>query len=344
VTPELQKLEPYDAIKFYLQDRQAELRESSLESHEYRLTPLAEWIKNHDEIEYLCDLQGRHLAAFKRHRSETIAPNTLQSQMNTVRKFVEFLEAIDAVRGGMSDKVRVPSVEQRAKKTRVDRERAEAILEYLDTYHYASRKHALFALLWHTGCRIGGVRVLDLRDLVLDDPERAHVKFRHRPDSGTPLKNGDDGERNAGLKEWCADVLADYVDERRQSSTDDHGRAPLFTTRQGRISEGWIRREIYALTQPCMVGECPHDRDPETCEAITGPPSRCPSKRPPHDVRRGAVSDHLARGWPIDDVAERVNATPRVLRAHYDVRTEREAMLSRSPLLEAEDDGPKSDD
>jgi len=230
--------------------------------------------------------------------------------MSTLRQFVRFLESINAVRDDLSKKVRVPTVEQRARKERIDREQAERILDYLGTYQYASRQHALFAYVWHTGARIGGVRTVDLRDLALDDGEQPHIKLRHRPGRGTPLKNGYDGERNVGLREWAASVLRDYVDERRTPQTDDDGHQPLFTTRQGRISEGWVRREFYDVTE-----------------------EHADEKHPPHDVRRGAISDHLARGWPIDDLGERVNATPAVLRKHYDVRDAREAMLSRADLL-----------
>jgi site-specific recombinase XerD len=331
---DLQDLEPSRAIQMYLDERAAELRDSTLESHEYRLTPFAQWCES-EGIESLADLTGRDVHEFKSHRQGDVAPQTLQSQMSTLRQLMRFAERIDAVPSSFAEKVHVPSVEQTSRETRIDRERAETILDYLGTYEYASRQHALFALTWHTGMRIGGLRTLDLRDLELEDAEQPHLRLRNRPPK-TPLKNGDDGDRNVGLKPWCVAILEDYLDERRESAVDDDGRAPLFTTSRGRISEGWIRREFYDMTQPCMVGECPHDRDPETCDGVTGYPSQCPSVRPPHDVRRGSISDHLARGWPLDDVAERVDATPRVLRKHYDVRSEQEAMLSRSDLLTEE--------
>ncbi|GGM56647.1 hypothetical protein [Halarchaeum rubridurum] len=98
---------------------------------------------------------------------------------------------------------------------------------------------------------------------------------------------------------------------------------------------GWLRTTSYNLTQPCLIGDCPHDRDPATCDAADGREyaSKCPSVRPPHDIRRGSISDHLRRGWPIQELAERVNATPKVIRKHYDVRRARESMLTRSELL-----------
>jgi site-specific recombinase XerC len=338
MTDDLQRLDPREGIDLYLGDREPELREATLESHEYRLTPFASWMGEQGDLDSLADVRGRHLATFKRERQPEVAPNTLQSQMSTLRQFVRFLESIDAVRPGLSEQVRVPSVEQEARTSRVDRDRARRILDHLSKYRFASREHAIFALVWHTGLRIGGVRALDLDHLALDDDRQPHIEVRHTANE-TPLKNGLDGERDVGLKPWCVEVIREYVDERREPCPSDrHGRTPLFTTTEGRISEGWIRRTFYQVTQPCMVGECPHEgKEPDTCDWTDRRPSKCPSVEPPHNVRRGAISDHLARGWPIDDLAERVNATPRVIRKHYDVRSTREAMLSRADLLSEEE-------
>jgi site-specific recombinase XerD len=327
-------LDPWEAIEMYLADREAELRDSTLESHEYRLVPFARFCDEQGLA--LADLDGRDLQAFKQSRVDDVAPKTLQSQMSTLRQFTRFLESIEAVPSDLSEKVRVPSVEQVTRESRIERDRAERILDYLGTYEYASRNHAMFAFAWHTGARLGGIRAVDLRDCALDDDEQPHVKLRHRTGTDTPLKNGDDGERNVGLKPWCASILRDYVDERRAAVADDHGREALFTTPQGRISENYLRVTFYHQTHPCAIGQaCPHDRDEADCEALKENTcgAQCPDALPPHDVRRGSISDHLQRGWPIEDLAERVNASPKVIRAHYDVRGEREAMLARSTLL-----------
>ena len=311
---DLRALSPADAVEMYLADREGELRDASLESHKYRLTPFAQWC-DAEGITDLRDVTGRDLHAFKQYRREDVKLVTLQSQLNTLRKYLEFAASIDAVPGDLPDKVRIPTPETRARQTRVHRDRAEDLLDYLDTYHYATRQHALFALVWHTAKRIGGLRALDLDDLALDDPEQPHVELRHRRDTDTPLKNGNDGERDVGLKSWCVSILRDYIDERRNDVTDDHGRDPLFTTIHGRVSEGWVRREFYSVTE----------RDGG-------------ERRPPHDVRRGSISDHLRRGWPIEELSERVNATPRIIRQHYDVRSTREALLTRSTLLQDQEE------
>lgn len=334
-------LDPREAHERYLDDRRGDVREKTLEAHTYRVSTFLDWLEGED-VEDLTDLNGRHLHDYKVYRRDVdeVATTTLQSQLSTIRQFLRFCRDIDAVPHELPEKVRPPTPENDSRDTRVRRDHAESVLDHLDTFRYASRDHALFAVAWHTGCRMGGLRALDVDDVVLDDPDLPHLQFRHRRGRGTPLKNGSDGERDVALAGWVADLLDDYLDECRNDIEDDHGRRPLFTTAQGRLSEGWLRTTMYQLTKPCLAGECPHDRDPSECDAATGIEyvSKCPSVRPPHDVRRGSISDHLRRGWPIEQLAERINATPRVIRKHYDVRSTRESMLTRRDVLGGEAD------
>jgi len=68
------------------------------------------------------------------------------------------------------------------------------------------------------------------------------------------------------------DVIDDYVEMYRHDITDDHGREPLITTEQGRPVRSNIRGHINSMTRPCVyAGRCPHDRDPDSCEAAAQP-------------------------------------------------------------------------
>ena len=332
---DLRPLAPADAKEMYLADREGDVRDATLEAHHYRLKAFVEWCAE-NAIDDLRDLSGRDLFAFKSDRADDLAQTSLQGQLSTLRVFLRFAADVDAVEPQLAEKVRPPTPEDDTRERRVERDDADAILNHLRRYEYASRDHALMLTAWHTAARIGGLRALDVDDVALDDPEQPHLRFRHRRDTGEPLKNGTDGNRDVAIAPHVVDVLRDYIDERREDVEDDHGRRPLFTTTQGRLSEGWLRQTVYALTRPCETGECPHDRDPESCDAATvrDRVSTCPSTRSPHDVRRGSISDHLARGWPIEELSERVNATPKVIRKHYDVRRARESMLTRSELLD----------
>ncbi|GGM46441.1 hypothetical protein GCM10009006_29620 [Haloarcula argentinensis] len=84
-----------------------------------------------------------------------------------------------------------------------------------------------------------------------------------------------------------------------------------------------------------MVGECPHDEDPKTCDYMkVRNASECPSSHSPHGIRRGALTRMLRQGTPEEVVGDRSNVSRDVLEQHYDRRTERERMELRRDLLE----------
>jgi len=132
------------------------------------------------------------------------------------------------------------------------------------------------------GWRSGTLRSFDLEDYNRDD---AALDAVHRPEQDTPLKNGTGGERMIALGERQAWMLDDYIDGPRIDKQDDYRRNPLTTTTHGRPSTSTIRDTIYRLTRPCIYGGCPHDRDPEVCEATeVDHASKCPSSRSPHEL------------------------------------------------------------
>ncbi len=235
-------------------------------------------------------------------------------------------------------------VPELSKKERVNTEtlpaqRALPILENLERYEYASREHVSFMLFWRTTMRLGAIYGLDLRDLyleeedlerlrnqlledgftpavvedVVDDAETPFVFPRHRPETGTTLKNGYDGERVINISEDTAEVLRAYIRVNRNDIEDEHGRKPLLTSKKGggRLADSSIRNWMYILTQPCnWGGECPHDRDPEECVAREhGKGSKCPSARSPHKIRTGSYTWHRDRGWPRRDLEEKANTS-----------------------------------
>lgn len=143
--------------------------------------------------------------------------------------------------------------------------------------------------------------------------------FRHRPETGTPLKIKMAGERPVGLHLKTAEALKTYIREHRYHKRDDYGRQPLLSTLRGRPSGSSVRTWSYLATLPCQHGPCPHGKDPDECdwtEYVHS--SNCPSSRSPHPIRTGAITWILNQGWPPEDVAERVNADVRTIESHYD--------------------------
>lgn len=179
--------------------------------------------------------------------------------------------------------------------------------------------------------------LVDVEDVHEDD---GYVEFKHRPAEGTRLKNGFDGERanalGTVLGTSVAEVVGDYIRENRVELTDQHGRRPLFTTERGRMAKSTIQRNVYRLTQPCFVGECPvEETDLETCEALAhGHESKCPDSLSPHRIRTGAITHMRESGMGVDAVSERVDATAETIREHYDRSDERDLMEHRRTEVE----------
>lgn len=320
---------PKEAVELHLdklQDTSAEWTETSHRSH---LRAWVEWCREEGGIDSMDELTARDIYEFRRWRrdggyskgNDEIAPRTLHTALSTVRAFLRTCASIEAVPEDLYERVQLPSLSrnEQISDSWLPPERVTPILDYLDSYQYASRDHVVWVLVWHTGARLGGIRALDLGDVELEGSEPG-LTYRHRPGTGTPLKNDDKGERYNRISRRVATVLGDYIDGPRKDVVDDNGRRPLVTTEHGRISPTCIRNAFYRWTRPCFVGEeCPHDEDPETCEytKYVGM-TKCPSARSPHDVRKGRVTKYRHDGVPRGVVADRLDCSEEVLDMHYD--------------------------
>ncbi|PSQ40372.1 integrase, partial [Halobacteriales archaeon SW_12_71_31] len=132
-----------------------------------------------------------------------------------------------------------------------------------------------------------------------------------------------------------ARVVQDYIDGPRPSVSDRYDRVPLFASQYGRMARSTVRDVFYRVTRPCWLGrECPHDRDPDECEAaeMKGA-SKCPSSRAPHDARSGRVTYYRRNDTPRRIVKDRLDASEDILDEHYDRRGEREKSNQRYDYL-----------
>ena len=327
---------PTDAVELYLDHRRGDLASASLQSHEYRLNPFLRWCERED-IQSMETLSGRDLAAYKAWRRDdgNLAPATLKTQMDTIRVFIRFCESIEAVPENLHEKVLSPTLKARENQRdeRIKPERAKEILSFLGRYRYASLGHVIMALLWRTGIRLGGIRGIDLNDY---KPDRSRIELYHRPESDTPLKNQTEGERYLALKTKTCELLDDWIEYNRPDVTDDYGREPLLASNHGRLSRASTRRYVYRLTRPCEIGECPHGRNPDTCEATGNgghAASKCPSSHGTHAIRRGSITHFLASDVPEEVVCDRMNVSRDVLDDHYDRRPEEQKVEQRRGYL-----------
>lgn len=343
LTTDLAEISPEEAIEMYLADREQELRGTSIDTIRSALRFFKRWCEK-EEIENLNDLTGRHLHRYRIWRrdeaptkTDTLSKWTEKSQQKILKRFVRYCEQINAVTPDLHSKVRIPSVpdDEVARSDTITTEEAQEILRYLSDFEYASLEHVTWLLLAETGGRIGMLVALDVDDYRPEE-NPPHLRVRHRPESGTKLKNGANGERLVAISRNVCSVIDDYLENNRPDVVDDHGRVPLLATVHGRIAKGTVRKYVYMWSRPCAVGNgCPHDRDPENCEAIkANSASKCPSSKSPHAIRRGYISHQLSTGVERSFVGGRCDVSDEVIETHYDARDEYEKMETRRKALD----------
>jgi integrase len=331
-------LEPIDsqtALELYLADKSNDLAAASLRAHKYRLGHFVRWC-NEQNLTNLNDLTGRRLHEYRlwRRNEGDLSKVSEKTQMDTLRVFVRWLESMDGVETDLSEKVLSPTItpKENARDVMLDADRAEDVLTHLEKYEYATLQHVSTALMWHTMMRVGAVHALDLSDY---NPSDQYIEVNHRPDTGTAIKNKEDGERLVALSKRICELLNDWIDDRRPDTVDDYERKPLLTTSQGRAHKTTLRDYVYRYTRPCVYGEiCPHDRDPAECVATERDhASKCPSSVSPHAIRRGSITNSLNEDMPEKVVSDRANVSQAVIDQHYDRRTEREKMEQRRKFI-----------
>ncbi|QDX40537.1 site-specific integrase [Salarchaeum sp. JOR-1] len=331
---DLEPLTPAEGKALFQENRRGEVSDATLRSHGYRVERFVEWCDAND-IENLNELSGRDLQRYKMSRKSEVKKTTLKSQLDTLRVFLRFCESIDAVRDGLAESVIIPRLEpdERSSDAILHPDRAQHILEFLDKYEYATPQHTILRLLWESGARTGSIRALDLDDV---HTQAGYASIRHRPETDTPLKNGEGGERDIALSAAACATIDDYVETYRHDVTDDHGREPLLTTKFGRMTVNTFRYHVYQLSRPCMAGrECPHGRDPDECEAteIRHAASKCPDSVSPHAVRSGAITHFLSEDTPDGVVSDRMDVSQAVLDRSYDKRSLQQKMQQRREHL-----------
>ncbi len=335
---------PEEAVKRYLRRRSNELAETSIATHRSSLNHFTRWCEIED-IDNLNDLNGRNIQEYLDWRVEEapttvdeLAPKSEKTQIDITRKFIEICVAIDAVSAGLHE--RIPSFrisnEDEICEEILERDRVEEVLDYLETYHFASRAHIIWLLLAEFGPRIGGLRSFDLEDFL---PDEKALKLRNRPDKGTRLKNGDASERSVALlNDKSVEAIQAFIDEQRVDVTDKYDRQPLLTTKNGRIGKSTVRKIVYKWSCPTTIGnECEHDEEMTTSNAW-----RCSNNVSAHPIRRGTITHLLRNKIPINVLSSRFDVTPQVIKKHYDGRDEGERRNTRRRVITDHLDGEDS--
>ncbi|MFK5604455.1 tyrosine-type recombinase/integrase [Haloferax volcanii] len=202
---------------------------------------------------------------------------------------------------------------------RISEERAEEILGDLAEFEYASRKMVEFLLIYHVGFRKSGLLSINCSDV---KPDRGIIEVRNQPEErGIRLKRGNKGERDVNISQGVMRVVTSYIEERRTTPKDDTD--ALLTSWKGRINEATLYRDIAGLSK---CGDCTDDDGNHLTNQNA---SECPESIGPHDLRRTAITVMRGKGMTWETISGRVNATPDVLRQHYDSPTHEEAAKRR---------------
>lgn len=327
MTQGLEPLEPERGVELYLRQRQDDAADSTIEAHRRRLKHFRRWC-DQDGIDNLNDLTGRRLYEFRLWRKEDGDLNTtsVRTQLSTLRAFVKFLETIDAVPDNLHEDVSLPALKQGegVRDEMLGADRAKEILSHLGRFEYASARHVILDVLWKSGMRTGALHSLDVEDI---DTEKQALKIRHRPETGTSLKNGNRGERMVAVSDETLQLIEDWISHNRPDSIDEYSRSPLMATSSGRMTKGSIRKAVYRVTRPCAInGEC--------CGKKGEFPSKCEASVSPHALRRGSITHHLKKDVPKQVVSDRTNVSPDVLDEHYNEMTHEEQMEQRRQYLD----------
>lgn len=336
---------PTEGVSLYMRYREDDLRKSSLATHRSSLSFFEEWCET-ESVTNLNNLTGRELYEYRQWRTyessdkvDKLSKKSVKTQQDILRAFIKFCETIDAVQQGLHEKVQSPSLSkgEAVRDEIVDSEEVQRILTYLEKFEYASIDHVIIQLLAESGCRISAPHGSDKSDVNL---EENYIQYEHRPESGTTLKNGDEGSRLVNLSENTCRILQDYLENQRKDQTDEYGREPLLTVGQGRLAKSTIRSYCYKWTRPCAIGlDCPHGRDPEECEASTTSTAyKCPSSKSPHCFRRGYITHLLTTDIDRSFVSGRCDVSEEIIREHYDKRSEKERMEVRQRALDSAHD------
>jgi site-specific recombinase XerC len=333
---ELQQIDPEVATNDWLMSEKQEVTDRTLAN--YR-TLADKWIAFCDDqgIETMADVSGQDLMKFKRRRSEEVAQTTVGQNLSCLRRLIGHCENIEAVEQGLLDRVPDVRAPDGTRDEKVDAETAEAVLEYLRKFDYASRRHVIFECVWHFSARTITLRCIDV-DHCHVDGDAPHIELENRPDDDLRLKNGNKSEREVAISPEVADVIRDYIDRNRFDVVDDNGRSPLLTTKQGRATKNTIRRDIRTATRPCEYGDsCPHNRDPTDCQARSNrhKAGDCPGVTTGHPLRRGSITHtHLDNDVPKRVVSDRCDVSVDILEEHYDRQTEEKKREIRQGYLE----------
>jgi len=326
------------ARRNFLKDKQDTVKQSSARSYEYPTKAFIQYCAENG-ISVTGEITQRIVTTWLDSRKNEVKPITVKNNAKHIRVFLKWMGSRELCDWEIHEKIEMPTVPDRGdvNETVLRSDLAEKTFDYLETYNYATRFHALMYTIWHTGCRSSGVISLDKDDFVSRTSGDNVLKFKDRADTGTPLKNGHNSRRDVTISDKLANILTDYINGHRIDEVDEYDREPLFTVPSGRVYRQRVYKNTTAITRPCVTtGNCPHDRVIEDCTAAQSKEKAydCPSSVSLHPIRKGAITRMITDGWSKEAVSGRCDVSVEVLNKHYDFRSAEKRREGRSQYIE----------
>jgi site-specific recombinase XerD len=237
-----------DVVEFYLDTNHPwDVQPNTLTAYRGRLKHFQAFCTVHD-IEDLGTVRPNTLDEFQnylREASSLEATSSIKGCLAALRKFLQYCERRGVFDHGFHKLVILPTVSKHEGQDErwLYRESAEEIVDHLETYRLFTKEHVVWAILAETRIRQSTLYALDLDDY---DAEERYLTVVNREETGTRLKNGYRAERELSISKDAARAIDGYIQENRNAVTDDHGREPLVTTRNGRLQKSTVRQYVYA--------------------------------------------------------------------------------------------------
>lgn len=273
---------PSQAIEKFRQYKAKSVADSTMDAYDTKIGFIKEFLTEEIEIEELTELTPVQAEGYETWREwegtgdPPLKPKTLKDDMYVYQEFLEHLSKLNAVSPDAYEIIEIPELKtgEGVDKTTLAPDRAATILVYLDRFEYATLDHVTMRLLAKTGRRPCDIRAPDV-----DDFERCHegeddiakLTLRHRPETGTGLKEGKSHEAELKLSDETEAIIKHFISYHRPDVVDEHGREPLLATTHGRMSTSTIKAHSYKWTSPCAkdrpLPDEYDDHDPTECPA-----------------------------------------------------------------------------
>lgn len=110
MSDDLQPLPPREALDMWIGRQKAEKAEETVQSYFYRVRKFVDWLEEQG-IDNLNDLNGRDVFRYDSvQRSEGLSKHTLNTQLGTIKLFLDFCVDVEAVDPVLPAKVDIPTL------------------------------------------------------------------------------------------------------------------------------------------------------------------------------------------------------------------------------------------